>query len=150
MMSSSSKKILQPVIYHRDDDGPIKSLEQIYPFYEVNPINQYDYEAVFCYVSPFGFKEIIPIMLKWICNTELSTSGYPVGLSSNLMDQFVYCINDTSFWNRIVISGLKLMDTEEKRSLAGLMLPILSLEVLELKDRMLIEKLVDAFQNDGS
>ena len=145
-MSLSFQDILQPIIYSRDDDEPVRALELIYPFDEVNSLNQYSYEAVFPYVSAVGFKEIIPSVLKWICNPDFSENGYPIGLESNLMEQFAYSLNETVFWNRVIIPSLRGMDGEEKELLERLILPVLSLEIIDNRDRMPIEKFLSAIR----
>ena len=145
-MSSSFRDILQPIIFLREDDAPIEALASIYPFRDINEINQFDYEAVLSCVSIVGFTEIITSVLKWICNPNLSDSGYPIGAESNLMDQFSYCLNDADFMSRIVTPSLNSMSSDTISSLEKLVLPILSSGILDQKDQLVLEKFLTALK----
>ena len=82
------KFILWPPLYVSDDTEPLEALQSIYPFEKVTVFNQCEYDTIFGYLTAVGFKEAIPVVMRWLCDTSPDENGYLLGAGSNLMEAF--------------------------------------------------------------
>ncbi|GGX70819.1 hypothetical protein GCM10011309_21220 [Litorimonas cladophorae] len=135
--------VLKPHLYVSDDLEPLEALDLIYPFEKVTDDNQYEYEVVFGSLTISGFKEVIPVVSKWLCDITPDENGYPIGASSNLMGAFDFYITQEYFFNNIVKPSVSELSPIECHEMRDLINKVLQTSHLDLRDRASFKKFLN-------
>lgn len=69
------EEILQPMLYVRSDDEPLRILDKLYPFTIITSENEYQFDELMPYFSVRGFQYVMPYLFEFFLSKQTSLSG---------------------------------------------------------------------------